>query len=103
MEESDLLDKYNKTFNTDEPGINMDLRQGKVVVSCGSEQAHSQSKELHDHITINYAVSAAGTALSPMIIFEKAFPSIAYVTQGSISTLYAKSPNSHRDERLFYS
>ena len=36
LEENDLLDKRNKVFNTDESGINVDLRQGKVVVSRGS-------------------------------------------------------------------
>ena len=58
----------------------MDLRQGKVVVSCGSKQAHSQSKGSHDHITIDCAISASGTALPPIIIFKKSFLSTAYVT-----------------------
>ena len=71
----------------------MDLRQGKVVVSHGSKQAHSQSKGSRDHITVNCAISAAGSALPPMIIFEKSFPSSAYVTQGPINTHYAKSPH----------
>ena len=103
LEENDLLNKHDKIFNTDESGINMDLRQGKVVVSHGSKQAHSQSKGSCDHITINCPISAAGAALPPMIIFEKSFPSSAYVTQGPINTLYAKSPNGYMDEELFYS
>ena len=37
-----------------------------------------------------------------MIIFEKAFPS-AYVAEGPINALYAKSPNGYMDEELFYS
>ena len=53
LEENDLLDNLDKTFNTDESGININLRQGKVVVSHGSKQAHSESKGLHDHITVN--------------------------------------------------
>ena len=59
----------------------MDLRQGKVAVSHGSKSTHYQSKALPDHITINCAVRAAGTALPPIIIFKKACPSTAYVTQ----------------------
>ena len=59
----------------------MDLRQGKIVVSHGSKQAHSQSKGSHDHITINCAISAEGAALPPMTISEKSFPSSAYVTE----------------------
>ena len=103
LEENDLLNKRDKIFNTDESGINMDLRQGKVVVSRGSKQAHSQSKGSRDHITVNCAISLAGAALPPMIIFEKSFPSSAYVTQGPINALYAKSPNGYMDEELFYS
>ena len=38
-----------------------------------------------------------------MIIFEKAFPSTTYISQGPINALYAKSPNSYVDEELFYS
>ena len=101
--ENDLLDKPGKIFNTDESGINMDLRQGKVMVSRGSKHAHSQPKVSRDHITINCAVSAAEAVLPPMIIFEKSFPSTAYVTQGPINALYVKSPNGCMDEELFYS
>ena len=59
----------------------MDLRQGKIVVSHGSKQAHSQSKGSHDHTTINCAISVAGAALPPTTISEKSFQSSAYVTQ----------------------
>ena len=41
----------------------MDARKGKVMVSCGSKQAHSQSKGSPDHKIVNCAVCAAGTAL----------------------------------------
>ena len=95
-----MLNKHNKI--SDESGINTDWRQDKVVVFCGSKQAHSRSKGLRDHITINCAVSTAGTALPPTIIFKKAFPSTAYVTQRPINALYAKSPNNNMDEDLFY-
>ena len=43
FEENDLLEKPYKIFNTDESGINMDLRQAKLMVLCGSKQTHSQS------------------------------------------------------------
>ena len=73
LEENDLLNKRDKIFNTDESGINVDLRQGRVVVSCGSKQAHFQSKGSRDHITVNCGISVAGAALPPVIIFEKSF------------------------------
>ena len=97
------LTSMTKCFNTDESGINIDLRQGKTVVSHGSKQAHSQSKGLHDHITTDCAISTAGAALPPMIVFKKPFPSTAYITQGPTNVLYAKSPNGYMDEELFYS
>ena len=69
----------------------MNLRHSKVMVSLGCKQAYSQSKGSRDHITVNCAtVSAAGIALSPMIIFKKTFPSTVYVTQEPINALYAK-------------
>ena len=73
------------------------------MVSHGYKQAHSQSKGSCDHITVNCAISVAGAALPPMIIFEKSFPSSTYITQGPINALYAKSPNGYMDEELFYS
>ena len=81
----------------------MDLRQEILVVSCGSTQSHSQSEGSHYHKIVNYAVSTAGTALPPIIIFEKAFTCTAYDTQGPITTCYAKSSNGFMDEWLFYS
>ena len=44
LEANDLLDKHSKIFVTNESRFNMDFRQGKLVVSHGSNQAHSQSK-----------------------------------------------------------
>ena len=38
-----------------------------------------------------------------MIIFKKAVPSIAYVTQGPINALYTKSSIDYMDEKLFIS
>ena len=55
--EHDLLDKPEKLFNVDESGINMGTQQGKVVVTKGSKQAHSMSKETRDHITVNCCVN----------------------------------------------
>ena len=40
LEENELRNKCNKIFNTDESSINMDLRQGKVVISRGSKGMH---------------------------------------------------------------
>ena len=83
-------------FNTDESWINMDVRPDKVMVSC---RAHSPSTGSPDHIIVNCAVSAAGTALLRLSL-RKPFNSLHI--QGPINALYAKSPNSYMDEELFY-
>ena len=77
--EHDLLGKLEKLFHVDESGINMDIQQGKVVVTMGPNQAHSMSQEARDHITVNCCINANGECIPPMIIFEKCFPSTAYV------------------------
>ena len=61
LQENGLLDDAEKIFNVDESGLNMVLRQGKVIVKKGSKNVHSLSKGSRDHITINCCVSAAGS------------------------------------------
>ena len=87
------LDKPERLFNVDEYGINMDIRQGKVVVTKWSKQAHSMPKGIRDHITVHCCLNANGECIPPMIIFEKCFLSTAYVKEGIRNTLYAKSTN----------
>ena len=100
--EHDLLGKLEKLFHVDESGINMDIQQGKVVVTMGSNQAHSMSQGARDHITVNCCINANGECIPPMIIFEKCFPSTAYVKEGITDTLYTKSTNGYMDEELFF-
>ena len=45
--------------------------------------------------------SASGVTLSPMIIFEKLWPSDPYSQKGPDGCLYAKPPNGYIDEELF--
>ena len=103
LQENGLLDNAEKIFNVDESGINMELRQGKVIVKKGSKNVHCLSKGSRDHITVNYCVSAAGHVLPPMIIYEKSFPSAPYKARGPLNALYAKFLNGYMDEELFFS
>ena len=96
-----MLDNAENIFNVDESGINMELRQGKVIVKKGSKNFHSLSKGSRDHITVNCCVSAAGHVLAPMIIYEKSFPSAPYKARGPLNALYAKFLNGYMDEELF--
>ena len=70
-----LLDKPEKLFNVDESGINMNIHQGKVVVTKGSKQVHSISKGTRDDLTVNCCVNANGECIPLILIFEKCFPS----------------------------
>ena len=44
--ENDLMDKPDTIFNTDESGLNLELRKGKVVVAAKQKQAYSTQKGL---------------------------------------------------------
>ena len=103
LQENGLPDNAEKIFNLDESGINMELRQRKVIVKKGSKNVHSLSKGSRDYITVNCCVSAAGYVLPPMIIYEKSFPSAPYKAWGPLNALYAKSLNGYKDEELFFS
>ena len=59
-------------------------------------------KGARDHITVHCCLNANGECIPPMIIFEKCFPSTAYVKEGIRNTLYAKSTNGLMDEELFF-
>ena len=100
--ENDLINKPENIFNVDESGINMSLKKGKVVVTKGTTNAHSMEKGSKDHITVNCCINAAGTALPPMIIYNKSFPSSPYKSEGIPGALFAKSANGYMDEELFY-
>ena len=80
----------------------MALKKGKVVVSKGSRSAHCVEKGSKEHITVNYSVSAALTALPPMVIYKQSFPSSPYKAEGIPGALYAKSTNGYMDEELFF-
>ena len=80
----------------------MDIQQGKVVVTMGSKQAHSMSNGTRDHILVNCCINANGECIPPMIIFEKCFPSTAYVKEGIRDILCTKSTNGYMDEELFF-
>ena len=93
LKDKDLINKPHLIFNVDETGINLDARNGKVVVARNTRHPYAESKGMRDHITVNICCSAAGQKLPPFIIFERLFPSSAYSTHGPENAVYAKSPN----------
>ena len=101
LDETGLIGKPSHIFFADESGVDVNSKAGKVVVATKSKHAYSEQKSFRDHITTLVCCSASGLMLSPMIIFEKSWPSGPYSRNGPKDCLYAKSPNGYIDEELF--
>ena len=101
LDKKKLIDKPSHIFNADESGVDLNSKVGKVVVKTKSKHAYSEQKSIKDHITTMICCSASGLTLSPMIIFEKSWPSAPYSQNDPDGCLYAKSPNRYVDEELF--
>ena len=97
----DLINKPHLTFYANEKGINLDAKNGKVVVTRNTKHTYVESKGMRDHITVDVCCSAAGQKLPPFMTFQTLFPSSAYSTQGPENAVYTKSPNGYIDEELF--
>ena len=78
LDETGLIDKPSPIFNADESGVNLNSKVGRVVVKTKSKHAYSEQESIKDHITTMICYSASGLTLSPMIIFEKLWPSGPY-------------------------
>lgn len=83
--------------NCDETGVSLDPKKDNVLAPVPKHVYSQQS----DHITVNCCICANGDSLPPMIIYEKSFPSGAYVKGGVANILYAKSPNGYMDTELY--
>ena len=70
-EENDLLDDAERIFNVNKGDINMELKQGKVIIKKSSKNINSLIKDSPNRITVNCCVNAAGHVLTPVIIYEK--------------------------------
>ena len=77
LQENGLLDNAEKIFNVDESGINMELRQGKVIVKRAQKIFILYQKALVTTLP-QTVVSVQQDVLPPMIIYEKLFPSAPY-------------------------
>ena len=93
LKDKDLINKPHLIFDADKTGINLDARNGKVVVARKTKHPYAESKGMREHITMNVCCSAAGQKLPPFIIFERSFPSSD--THGPENAVYAKSPSGY--------
>ena len=65
-------------FNADESGVDLNSKAGKVIIHTKLKHAYSEQKTFRNHIPTLVCCSALGLTLSPMIIFEKSWPSGPY-------------------------
>ena len=87
------MNKPEHIFNTDESGIGLNARSGKVILPKSSKHAYSEQKAPRDHIISMVCYSASGQMLRPVIIFEKSWPSRPYSRNGLDGCLYENAPN----------
>ncbi|XP_045167512.2 uncharacterized protein LOC123530804 [Mercenaria mercenaria] len=75
LERLDIANKPSHIYNCDETGFSGNLTSDKsVVVKKGVRQAFRAHISLNGHITVNFAINAAGQTVPPFIIFSKNLP-----------------------------
>ena len=90
-------------YSCDETFLPLDGTREKAVTLKKAKYAYAQAHGTSDHITMLCGASAAGIALSPMIIYPKSFPGGAYTFKGPDDAVYAKSESGWVDSELFLS
>ncbi len=76
----ELTHDPSRIFNCDETGFggSFNNKGQTVVVRKGQRQAFKMQVSLSGHITVHYAISAAGKILPPFFIFSKNLPRASY-------------------------
>ncbi|XP_078571581.1 uncharacterized protein LOC144859166 [Branchiostoma floridae x Branchiostoma japonicum] len=88
-------------YNADETGMCLNAKKSRVIVPTASKRAPSVSSGGRDHITVMACVSAAGTAIPPMIIFSKSRPSGNFSEGGPPGAVYTFSESGFINTCLF--
>ncbi|CAH1259260.1 TIGD2 [Branchiostoma lanceolatum] len=106
----DILDKYGLTnaphriYNADETGFTLDPQRKKIVTFKSMSGASSSVRAgTRDHISIMECTAADGSAIPPLMIFSKCFPSSAYRLDGPPNALYATTPAGYIEGPVFLS
>ena len=101
LDETGLIYKPSHIFNADESGVNLNSKARMVVDATKSKHTYTEQKSLRDRVTTLVCCPEYRLVLSPMIMFEKFWPSRLYSKNGPKDCLYAKSPNGYIDEGYF--
>ena len=78
LNETGLIDKPSHILSAGKSGVDLNSKVRKVVMKTKPKHAYSEQKSIKDHITTMICCSASGLTLSPVIIFEKSWPSGSY-------------------------
>ena len=90
LESNSLMGAPRQLFNCDETFYPLNFSCEKVIARKNAKHVYIQSRGTFEHITLLCGASAAGVALSPMIIFSKSFPGGTYRFDGPADAVYAK-------------
>lgn len=102
LSDNDLLDKPYQIFNLDETGIPLDPSPPKVVVPKGTKHPSFITTGNRAQITVLSCCNAAGSAMPPMVIFDRIILK-PELTSGEIpGTIYGLSKNGWSDSELFH-
>ena len=110
LEENGVINSPCHLYNCDATFLPLDGTREKTVTLKKAKYAYAQphgcsvSLGCTTHLGLHHtSCSTARIALSPMIIYPKAFPGGAYTFKGPVDTVYAKSESGWVDSELFLS
>ena len=78
VDETGLIYKPSHIFNADESGVDLNSKARMVVDATKSKHTYTEQKSLRDHVTTLVCCPEYRLVLSPMIMFEKFWPSRLY-------------------------
>ncbi|KAI8514447.1 hypothetical protein Bbelb_070380 [Branchiostoma belcheri] len=91
-----------RVYNADETGFTLDPQRKKIVTFHSVLGTSSSVRPgTRDHVSVMECASADGTAIPPLIIFSKNFPSSPYKLEGPENALYASTPSGYMDSNVY--
>ncbi|XP_019632906.1 PREDICTED: jerky protein homolog-like [Branchiostoma belcheri] len=102
LSDNGLSDQPHRVYNVDETGFDLDPQKKSVeTFSKMGAPAVSVRKGTREHISSMECVSADGSALPPLVIFSKSYPSSAYKLEGPTNALYSTTQSGFIEGEVF--
>ena len=101
LRENNLLSSHGQIFNVDESGFPLEPKPEAVVAERGCKHPFVQTSGNKSQITVLTCVSAAGVAVPPMVIYDRAVLR-QDLTEGEVpSTIYGLTHNGWSNSEMF--